>query len=133
MLRTYAVWHRDRRVGVVLAFLLVVMFGTACYTNATFLKSMEILPAPYPSFRGCYTIARSTIRKLGYSLLIVLQTVVLALMVVNAWRSCRFRETPFFCVAHALNCRRGWYKKFMVKRYSPRWWVISNLLPAVLI
>lgn len=41
MIRTWAIWHRDRKVGAALLVALIGTLFTACYCNVKFLKAFK--------------------------------------------------------------------------------------------
>jgi len=87
-LRTWAVWRRDRRIGIVLAILIVGCFILECVFSYRYSKSLKFEPPPYVGFRGCSPGSEDTDRDLLIVILAVGMTeiVVLGLMMISAYR-----------------------------------------------
>jgi len=88
-IRTWAVWRKNRRVGVVLAALLTAAIITECISVRTFLDTLEFGPAPYPEFRGCFVVSGSNLLFIGFIAIGSVEIVVLALMSISAFRAYR--------------------------------------------
>jgi len=89
MVRTWAVWHRDRKVGAALLVALVGTLFTACYCNVKFLKAFKLADPPFPTYRGCFVVGASDIMKTAFIFLTVLESLVLILMIISAVKSYR--------------------------------------------
>lgn len=82
MIRTWAVWKQNRRVGFALGLLWLVILALCLFTDISFLKSLRgelvnanhvsvfdpavlVLPAPYPGYRGCTVSSEFNVRGSG--------------------------------------------------------------------
>lgn len=82
VIRTWAVWKQDRRVGAVLGLMWIVIVALALLTDISFLKSLQgmlrfvgcilvsepaaaVLPVPYPGYRGCTVSSGFSVRRSG--------------------------------------------------------------------
>jgi hypothetical protein len=92
--RTWAVWRKDRRVGLVLAALLIATIIVGCICIRTFLDTLEFGPAPYPGFRGCFiTVSGSSLLYVAFIAVGSVEIVILVLMSISAFRSYRSGNT----------------------------------------
>jgi len=90
MIRTWAVWHQNRTVGIGLAILMCGILILECVCNSRFIKSLNIQPAPYRGFKGCFVTAESSsVLLIDFMALTVLELIVLTLMAISAFRACR--------------------------------------------
>jgi len=95
VIRTWAVWKRDRRVGLALGLMWIVILALSLVTDISFLKGLQVLPGPYPGFRGCRIFSSFSVKKSGDRTavgMIVLDTVMLVLMSISALRSYRMNR-----------------------------------------
>jgi hypothetical protein len=89
-IRTWAIWRRNKTVGIVLAVLTVVNAVAQCILAEKFIRSMictpvmlyfmsfchnacTVAPAPYLGFRGCFITGVSRILGANYASLAVVQ------------------------------------------------------------
>jgi len=93
-LRTWAVWHQNKVVGVVLVVLMLVNMAVQCYFAYLIGLSRGgwFLDPMYPGFRGC--LARlppvgGAVVPANYIELTILEGIVLVLMMISAFRSYR--------------------------------------------
>lgn len=52
-IRTWAIWRRNKVIGIGLGFLTAANIVTQCVMLNKFVKSMKYAPSPYTGFRGC--------------------------------------------------------------------------------
>ncbi|THH13779.1 hypothetical protein EW146_g6477 [Bondarzewia mesenterica] len=99
MLRTWAIWHRDKRVGLILLILFVTTFAPACFFVNEFLISLHFIPIkvldPLTDGRGCFITQSSKIVATAYAYLIGFDTVVVALTLLKA------HELKYFFLPHS--------------------------------
>jgi len=88
-IRTWAVWRRNRIIGVGLAALLVATLILQCIWVNTFLSSIQFAPPPYPGFRGCFCTSAPRSWWKNYAAVTGGEAVVLVLMTISAVRSYR--------------------------------------------
>jgi len=73
-LRTWAVWHRNKRLSIILPVLYILFWGPAFVILGIFLKSITFGDPPYPGFTGCLLIHANKYLVLLWLLLIVWDT-----------------------------------------------------------
>jgi len=84
-IRTWAVWRRNKTIGVVLVGLQLASLISQCIVVSKLLHSVGFAPPLYLGFRGCFAPSYTpTDLWLNYLLLAIVQAVVLAMMVVSA-------------------------------------------------
>jgi len=88
-IRTWAVWNRSRIIGIGLAILIFGDLIVQCFLVNKFVVSMEYSPALYPGFRGCFVTHANRALWTNYTLLTIVDAVVLVLMGISAFRSYR--------------------------------------------
>jgi len=89
-IRTYAVWNKDKRVGIGLAGLWVVCQVPSVVIAERFLASLNFIPNPLPGIvQGCVTPVASKLVSLDWVVFSVMEGVVLVLMIVSALRTYR--------------------------------------------
>jgi len=89
-IRTWAVWHRNRAVGIGLAALTIGNLITQCVINGITLSkhALEYESPLYPGFRGCHVEPLNNGALLpNYAALTGVEAIVLALMIISAFRS----------------------------------------------
>jgi len=84
-IRTWAVWKRQKFVGVILGVTLITGLLWSCITAPKFYKAIEYSPPPYPGYRGCF-ITKAPTQNLwtNYLFLTVIDSIVLIFMVISA-------------------------------------------------
>jgi hypothetical protein len=87
-LRTWAIWRRDRNVGIGLLLLMLSNLIVQFIFMHLFVQSTEFIPQ-YPGFRGCAIASSNNIIWVNFVALSVVQFVVLVLMVVSGIREYR--------------------------------------------
>jgi len=89
-LRTWAVWHRNKAVGVGVGILFVADVAVASFLVYKNVNLMQHGPPPYHGFRGCFLISASPRYLTGYAAMsIFLQLLILVLMAISAFQSYR--------------------------------------------
>ncbi|EDR07357.1 uncharacterized protein LACBIDRAFT_327790 [Laccaria bicolor S238N-H82] len=74
MIRTWAVWHRDKRVGILFAALCCLYVGLATVGNVRFIRSLVLAEPPIPGFRGCFVTAAENSLTNDYIMLVVMES-----------------------------------------------------------
>jgi len=87
--RTWAVWQRNRYIGLGLAARIPAMLFVQFYFVNKFNRALTYHSTPYPGFRGCFvsTVERNIWQ--NYVMLTVAEATILALMIISAFRSYR--------------------------------------------
>ncbi|THH18664.1 hypothetical protein EW146_g2359 [Bondarzewia mesenterica] len=89
ILRTWALWTCDKRIGVGLAILLAAIQAVDCFTFAKFLSSLTFVPMSsiFPHLkRGCVVSGGSEILIVDCVLLAFFDTVIVILTLINGLR-----------------------------------------------
>lgn len=96
ILRTWAIWGRDKRVGISLAVLFLLLWVVNCYFMSTFLKSLRLAPghAIAPFQNGCLPVGGNNILYVEFVVLMAFETLVLALTLLKGIQSLRRRNSP---------------------------------------
>lgn len=87
MIRTWAVWHRDKRVGILFAALCCLYVGLATVGNVRFIRSLVLAEPPIPGFRGCFVTAAENSLTNDYIMLVVMESLVLIFTAASAIRT----------------------------------------------
>lgn len=82
MIRTWAVWGRDKRVAAFFLTLCCLYIGLATAGNVKFNRSVVLAEPPYPGYRGCLLVQASTSLTYDYVMLVVMEFFV---CVLTAW------------------------------------------------
>jgi len=99
--RTWAVWKRNRVVGVIIVAAMVANFFGIFFSNRIIFGSIEYASPPYPGYRGCFITKASTTVWVSYASLTIVESTFLTLMSISAFRSYRIRRTnSLWFVAH---------------------------------
>lgn len=99
--RTWAVWNRGNVVGMMLVTTMVAYLGLQCFLDRQFIQSLRISPALYSGFRGCFLTAASRGLWEQFASLFVVETILLTLMVISAFRLYRTgRDTELSFIIH---------------------------------
>jgi len=88
-LRTWAVWHHNHHLSIILPVLYILFCCSAFLILGMFLKSITFSDPPYPGFKGCFLTHANNYLALLWVLLIVWDTLMLILILVPAVRSYR--------------------------------------------
>jgi len=87
-IRTWAVWNRNRMVGITLGGLSVGFLGFSGIMTSRFLATIEYAPPPFPGYGGCFIIKADTEGLWPiYVFMTVSSATVLALMGLSAFVS----------------------------------------------
>jgi len=89
-LRTWAIWARNKKVGILLSTLMVCNLIVQCIYVNKFVKAMKFAPSPYPGYRGCFLTEASRILWVNYATLTIIEASVLAILAVSCFRAHRF-------------------------------------------
>jgi len=84
--RTWAIWHRDRRVGTGLAVAFISCLIPNCYFMNQFLKSVEWGP-PSPLYTGCFVVSVKPTVFVNWLMLVIVEAAVMVLMTISAFRT----------------------------------------------
>lgn len=95
-IRTWAVWNRDKKLGVFLLILWPICWGGGFAICALFNKSIRFDPSPMAPFRGCYSTDGSEIIFIAWIILLVYDTMNLVLISIPAYRSYRLGGSSQF-------------------------------------
>jgi len=91
--RTWALWRRDFRVGVVLATMMTVTFVAQCMVIVKFNSSLIIEPPPFKGYRGCFLVGASSLLEYTYVMWLIVDAVVLALIATSAFKAYKLGDT----------------------------------------
>lgn len=86
MIRTWAIWRQNRYVGY-LTLSLMCMLGISMYWIADFLKSIQVAPPPFVPFRGCFIVAANGSLYVSFTIMAVVDGIVLVLMLISGYRA----------------------------------------------
>lgn len=84
--RTWAIWGKDRRVGIGLVAIMLAYVALQCVVVTRFLRSFQFSPPPYWGFRGCLFISASRQVWAQYASIFGVDALVLTLMIISAFR-----------------------------------------------
>jgi len=84
-IRTWAVWHRHKAVGILLLALTAVRL--VFIFTFILVKSMEFAPPLYHRYRGCLVIKTGSTLWAIYTVMVASQAIILALMLISASKS----------------------------------------------
>jgi len=88
--RTYAVWNKDKRVGIGLALLLGLCQIPNGIIAERFIQVIDFIPNPYPEiYRGCVALSATKLIFVSWVVFAMMEGVVLALMIISALRTYR--------------------------------------------
>lgn len=87
LLRTWAVWCRDGRIGLCFAALLACCSILVIITNVKFLVTIKFAPLPYHGFRGCFVTDIDDSLLAQFIGLAVIDAIVLLFTVFSALRA----------------------------------------------
>jgi len=88
-IRTWAVWNRNKAVGIGLVTLTIVQVISQSILTNDFVSTMDLAPPPIPEYRGCFVSASSKNIWKNYVVGTTVEAVVLTLMIISAFRSYR--------------------------------------------
>ncbi|KAH7925259.1 hypothetical protein BV22DRAFT_1089416 [Leucogyrophana mollusca] len=84
LLRTWAIWGRNRWVGVGLIIHAAATFGGVAYSTNSYVSSTAFSPSPAPQIRGCFITNGSNILYIDWLLLMIMEFVYITLISVKA-------------------------------------------------
>jgi len=87
-LRTWAVWHQNKVVGVGLGLMTIAHFVSQFVLVNEFSRLFQFSPPLYAGFRGCFFTHGSSILWINLALTAGVEAVVLMLMSISAVRIC---------------------------------------------
>jgi len=96
IIRTWAIWGRDKRIGLGLCAGFLSLWIVNSYFLNKFLTSLQFEPAQAisPSLKGCLPIAGGNVLFIDFVLLMVFETIVLGLTVVKMVHTSRRSTSP---------------------------------------
>lgn len=96
IIRTWAIWGRDARIGLGLFAGFIGLWIANSYFLNEFLTSLKFLPAQSisPFLQGCLPVAGGNVLYIDFVLLMVFETIVLALTVIKMVYSFRKSTSP---------------------------------------
>jgi len=83
VIRTWAVWGRNRWIALTLFVHSVASFVAVSYSTSQYVKSLQF--AVMPQFHGCFGIAASNILLVNWALFMVMESIYLSLMLANIY------------------------------------------------
>ncbi|KAH7925434.1 hypothetical protein BV22DRAFT_1033991, partial [Leucogyrophana mollusca] len=89
MLRTWAVWRRSRRIGWLLGVVYFSVSAPAYYSSVLFMKSIVYAPSSPPNTPACLVISSNRLTVVNWSILMVLEALVLALTLIKTLKNYR--------------------------------------------
>jgi len=109
-IRTYAVWNKDKRVGIGLALLWVGVQIPTGILAEKFLDTLDFIQNPYPDlFRGCLALSATKTIYSSWVMFVLMEGIVLALMVTSALRTYRKNTSKFMNVIYMDGIRFSLY------------------------
>ncbi|KIK04893.1 hypothetical protein K443DRAFT_92259 [Laccaria amethystina LaAM-08-1] len=81
-LRTWAVWKRDKFLGIALSILFLAIAVATYVVASLFQGSLELSGRPYPEFQGCYITGSNKLLYVAWLLLMAYEAVLLVLMII---------------------------------------------------
>jgi len=100
-IRTWAVWRKNKAIGVILVALAGGHLLSQCILVSRFANRIEFSPPPYSGFRGCLPMKAPVALWANYAVMIAVETTVLALMVISAFQSYRIgNESEIWRIIH---------------------------------
>lgn len=81
-LHAWAVWKKDRRLGVFLLFVFISSVAASFVVTAFFFRGVQFGERPYPEFFGCFVTGSNRIVYLNWVILMFYEAVILVLMIV---------------------------------------------------
>jgi len=88
-IRTWAIWNRNKIIGIALAARIPSMLVVELVFVNRFLHSLQHADPPYPGFRGCFNTRAQRSLWQNYTMLTVAEAALLILMIISAFRSYR--------------------------------------------
>jgi len=99
--RTYAVWNKDKRVGIGLALLLGLCQIPNAIIADRFIQGIDLIQNPYPDiYRGCAAVRATKLIFVNWVVFITMEGVVLALMTISALKTYRKHVSNFLEVIY---------------------------------
>jgi len=83
VVRTWAIWGRTRKMGLILAAACLVAIVPVLYVENVFLKSLVFSPYPNRATPGCLLTAGSPIIAISFVIIIVFETFLLILTLIK--------------------------------------------------
>ncbi|EDQ98732.1 uncharacterized protein LACBIDRAFT_296795 [Laccaria bicolor S238N-H82] len=88
-LRVWAVWKRDRHMGVFLISLITLTTVAEIYVMRIFLRDLQFSTKPYPKFVGCFLTSANHILYLDWVVFMIYDAIILVLMIIPGMASYR--------------------------------------------
>ncbi|EDR13479.1 uncharacterized protein LACBIDRAFT_308451 [Laccaria bicolor S238N-H82] len=88
-LRVWAVWKRDRHMGVFLISLITLATVAEIYVTGIFLRDLQFSIKPYPEFVGCFFTSANHIVYVNWVVFMIYEAVILVLMIIPGIASYR--------------------------------------------
>lgn len=86
-IRVFALWNRDIRLAIFLPILFVAVFAPAYYAMYLYVHSIQVAIPPFPGFHGCFVVGASEAVIWTWALLMVWNTITLALIMIPGIKS----------------------------------------------
>ncbi|KAJ3510040.1 hypothetical protein NLJ89_g4895 [Agrocybe chaxingu] len=105
--RAWAVWDRNRVLGIILQILFAACFLPTAPILYVFLKSVDFIDLPPPT-EGCVPVAGKRIIIVNWALLLAWDTFILVLMAIPAFQAFRFKNnSPLYRAVYTEESRNG--------------------------
>ncbi|KAI0796147.1 hypothetical protein C8Q75DRAFT_803188 [Abortiporus biennis] len=82
-MRTWVIWHRDKRVGWALTIALVGFYTPVFYFLAQALNSLVFTTPPHPNTPGCFLLSQKNILFVVFILITCFETFILVLTLIK--------------------------------------------------
>ncbi|TCD65712.1 hypothetical protein EIP91_002288 [Steccherinum ochraceum] len=92
MIRTWVVWERSERVGVILGTTLLVGMLAGLLMEGLFTRSLTFVSFPFPSQPSCFLLSGDRLIVINPAIVIVMETAVFLLTLIKAIREYQFRR-----------------------------------------
>ncbi|KAF8154956.1 hypothetical protein B0H34DRAFT_546227 [Crassisporium funariophilum] len=89
-LRAWAVWRRDRNLGIFLFSLYTLCWAANFVLVYFFIKSIRFGKAPIPHFSGCFVVGADQILFVVWVILMIWDALVLVLIMIPGYQSYRY-------------------------------------------
>jgi hypothetical protein len=100
LVRTYALWFKNKIVLYGLLLLFSVAFGIDCWIMALFMSSRTFAPSPLPIWPGCFPSSNSSVGIYDYVTVIIYECVILFLTLISGYKRFRHSATPLLTILY---------------------------------
>jgi len=92
-IRTWAIWNRNKAVGIGLATVVTTGCIVPCVLANKLVRSLRYSSPPYSGFRGCFITSADRVLMGNYITLTVVEVIYLVLISISAFRAYRHGNT----------------------------------------